>query len=162
MVAATAIKEITTKTGKMKYQAQVWHKGLLYASKTFDSRPLARAFKERELTKAVQGALLPAAQRRAQREADTAVDQTMGQWATLYLAEFANRHCATRLADCSLVGRLLAQTPSDLAQHLVIVEPTEAEVQDLSDAITEAGYTPVPVQAATVAPKPAKVGGRCG
>ena len=53
MAGAPAIKEITTKTGKTKYQAQVWHKGLFYASKTFDSKPLARAFKERELTKAV-------------------------------------------------------------------------------------------------------------
>ncbi len=40
MSAATHIKQITTKDGKTKYQAQVWHKGVFYASKTFDLRPI--------------------------------------------------------------------------------------------------------------------------
>lgn len=48
----------------------------------------------------------------------------------------------------------------DVAKTLVMVEPTDAHAQELNDAITEAGYTPV--QAATVAAQPAKKGGCCG
>ena len=43
MAAATTIKVIKTKTGKAKFQAQVWHKGVFYASKTFDIESLVRA-----------------------------------------------------------------------------------------------------------------------
>ena len=55
-----------------------------------------------------------------------------------------------------------AKVSIDLAQHLVMVEPTEADAQELSDAITEAGYTPVAVQSETAAAKPTKSGGCCG
>lgn len=54
-----------------------------------------------------------------------------------------------------------AKVTIDLAQHLVMVEPTEADTQDLTDAITEAGYTPVSVQATTVVAEPVKTGGCC-
>lgn len=50
----------------------------------------------------------------------------------------------------------------DLAQHLVMVEPTEADSEELRDAIAEAGYTPVAVEAATVVAKPVKAGCCCG
>lgn len=42
-----------------------------------------------------------------------------------------------------------------------MVEPTEADAQQLRDACAEAGYTPVPAEAATVAVNPAKAGGCC-
>ncbi len=61
---ATYVKEITGPTGKVKYQAEVWHKGVFYGSKTFDARPLAVAYKEAELLKAVKGG--PTAAQRAQ------------------------------------------------------------------------------------------------
>ena len=54
-----------------------------------------------------------------------------------------------------------AKVTIDLAQHLVMVEPTEADAQDLTDAITEAGYTPVSVQATTLVAEPVKTGGCC-
>lgn len=43
-----------------------------------------------------------------------------------------------------------------------MIEPTEVDAQELRAATAEAGYTPVPVEAATVAAKPAKSGGCCG
>ncbi len=53
--AATHIRQITTKDGKTKYQAQVWHKGVYYASKTFYLTARG-SVKEDPLRKAVSGA----------------------------------------------------------------------------------------------------------
>lgn len=55
-----------------------------------------------------------------------------------------------------------ARVEVDLARHLVMVEPAEAGANELLEAIAEAGYTPVPVQAASAAPSPEKTGGCCG
>jgi copper chaperone len=44
----------------------------------------------------------------------------------------------------------------------VRIEPTKADAQALSDAIAEAGYTPVAVQAAVPAAAPKKAVGCCG
>ncbi len=64
---------------------------------------------------------------------------------------------AVRGADKGAVVRI------NLGQHRVEIEPTEADAQELSDAIREAGYTPVPVLAATpITSAPAKAGGCCG
>lgn len=63
MAAATTIKETKTTTGKVKYQAQVWHKGIFYAAKTFDLESLARAYKEETLKLVVQGKLQSASVR---------------------------------------------------------------------------------------------------
>lgn len=71
-------------------------------------------------------------------------------------------HCASTITKAVRAVDAGAKVDIDLAQHLVMVEPTEADVQELSDAITEAGYTPVAVQSATVVAKPAKAGGCCG
>lgn len=74
-------------------------------------------------------------------------------------------HCVSTITKAIKATDKDAKVTVDLAQHLVMVEPTEADAQELSDAITEAGYTPVPVQAATVVAKPAKAGccgGCCG
>ncbi len=71
-------------------------------------------------------------------------------------------HCVSTITKAIRGADKDAKVTIDLAQHLVMVEPTEADVQELSDAITEAGYTPVAVQSATVVAKPAKAGGCCG
>ena len=71
-------------------------------------------------------------------------------------------HCVSTITKAIRGADKGAKVTVDLAQHLVMVEPTEADVQDLSDAITEAGYTPVAVQAAPAVAKPAKAGGCCG
>jgi copper chaperone len=71
-------------------------------------------------------------------------------------------HCVSNITQAIRATDKDAKLTIDLAQHLVMVEPTEADAQELKDAITEAGYTPVPVQAATVAAQPVKTGGCCG
>jgi copper chaperone len=53
-----------------------------------------------------------------------------------------------------------AKVQIDLANHRVQVEPAEADAEELADAIREAGYTPMPVTAATVSAP--KAGGCCG
>lgn len=55
-------------------------------------------------------------------------------------------HCASTITKAIRAADATAKVQVDLAQHLVTVEPTEADAQELSDAITEAGYTPVPVE----------------
>lgn len=59
-------------------------------------------------------------------------------------------HCVSTITKAIRGADRDARVTIDLARHLVMVEPTEADAQALSDAIAEAGYTPVPVQAATV------------
>jgi copper chaperone len=71
-------------------------------------------------------------------------------------------HCVSTITRAILATDRDAKVTIDLAQHLVMVEPSEADVQELNDAITEAGYTPVPVQAATVVAEPVKTGACCG
>ena len=71
-------------------------------------------------------------------------------------------HCASTITKAVRAVDADAKVDIDLAQHLVMVEPTEADVQELSDAIAEAGYTPVAVQSETMVAKPAKAGGCCG
>lgn len=71
-------------------------------------------------------------------------------------------HCVSTITKAIRGADKDAEVTIDLGRHLVMVEPTEADVQELSDAITEAGYTPVPVQAGAVAAEPKKAGGCCG
>jgi copper chaperone len=71
-------------------------------------------------------------------------------------------HCVSTITKAIKATDKDAKVTIDLAQHLVMVEPTEADAQELNDAITEAGYTPVPVQAATVVAQPVKASGCCG
>jgi copper chaperone len=71
-------------------------------------------------------------------------------------------HCVSTITKSIKAADKNAKVTIDLAQHLVMVEPTEADGQDLNDAISGAGYTPVLVKAMTVAPEPVKSGGCCG
>ena len=71
-------------------------------------------------------------------------------------------HCVSTITKAIKATDRNAKVTIDLAQHLVMVEPTEADAQELNDAITDVGYTPVPVQAATVVAQPVKAGGCCG
>jgi len=71
-------------------------------------------------------------------------------------------HCVSTITKAIRGADKDAKVTIDLSQHLVMVEPTEADAQELSDAIAEAGYTPVPVEAATVVAKTAKTRGCCG
>lgn len=72
-------------------------------------------------------------------------------------------HCVSTITKAVKATDKDAKVTFDLGQHLVMVEPTDADRQELSDAIAGAGYTPVPVEvsSASAAPK-AKSGGCCG
>ena len=50
----------------------------------------------------------------------------------------------------------------DLATHRVQVEPVSADAEELAEAIKDAGYTPVPVEAAAGEAAPQKRGSCCG
>ena len=71
-------------------------------------------------------------------------------------------HCASTITKAIRAVDAGAKVEVDIGQKLVRVEPTEADAEALSDAIKEAGYTPVPQ-----APEPAataaapKSGGCC-
>ena len=71
-------------------------------------------------------------------------------------------HCVSTITKAIKATDKNAKVTVDLAQHLVMVEPTEASEQELRDAIAEAGYTPMPVEPAAAVAKPAKAGGCCG
>lgn len=71
-------------------------------------------------------------------------------------------HCVSTITQAIQAVDQAARVTIDLARHLVTVEPARADAQELSDAIAEAGYTPVPVQATTAATGPARAGGCCG
>lgn len=70
-------------------------------------------------------------------------------------------HCVSTITKALKGADKDAKVTIDLAKHLVMVEPTEADANELGEAIAEAGYTPVPVQTATVDAKPAKAAGGC-
>lgn len=56
-------------------------------------------------------------------------------------------HCASTITKALKAADKDAKIMIDLARHLVTVEPTEASDQEIRDAIAEAGYTPLPVEA---------------
>jgi copper chaperone len=58
-------------------------------------------------------------------------------------------HCASTITKAVKATDKDAKVTIDLVKHLVTVEPTEADAQELREAITEAGYTPLPVEAAS-------------
>ena len=108
MAQATYVKEVATAGGKMKYRAEIWHKGIFYTSKTFDVKSLAVKFKETELANAIKGTLQPANVRRQQRTANTNLDRSLDYWAQRYVKENPGDHGKTRLNDYLLIGRILA------------------------------------------------------
>ncbi len=69
-------------------------------------------------------------------------------------------HCASTITKALKSTDKDARVTIDLARHLVMVEPAEAEAQDLQDTIAEAGYTPVRA-AHPGAEAPAAAGGPC-
>lgn len=70
-------------------------------------------------------------------------------------------HCVSTITKALRAADKDAKVEIDLAKHLVQIEPSEADMQELSDAIKEAGYSPLPVQAAA-AEVAASRSGCCG
>lgn len=71
-------------------------------------------------------------------------------------------HCASAIAHAVRAVDAGAKVQVDLAQHLVRVEATDADAQELADAIQNAGYSPVQVQVSEAAPQPARASQCCG
>jgi copper chaperone len=70
-------------------------------------------------------------------------------------------HCASTITKALKATDKDAKVQIDLATHRVQVEPVLSDADQLAEAIKDAGYTPVSVQAATpVSSKPA--GSCCG
>jgi len=70
-------------------------------------------------------------------------------------------HCVSTITKALKATDKDAKVAIDLASHRVQVEPASAEAEELAEAIKDAGYTPVPVQAGSNTPgKPA--GSCCG
>jgi len=59
-------------------------------------------------------------------------------------------HCVSTITRALKSADQDAKVTIDLAQHLVTVEPAAANRDELREAIAAAGYTPVPVEAASV------------
>jgi len=53
-------------------------------------------------------------------------------------------HCVSTITKAVKAADKDAKVQIDLARHRVEIEPGEANAQELSDAIKEAGYSPVP------------------
>lgn len=71
-------------------------------------------------------------------------------------------HCVSTITNAVRSVDKGAKVQIDLSTRHVQIEPTEADAQRLRDVITEAGYTPVPVEAhAAPATAPARGGGCC-
>ncbi len=71
-------------------------------------------------------------------------------------------HCASSITKALKDTDPNARVSIDLRQHLVTVESSDADAQELRNAIAQAGYTPVPLEAAAMLDRPAKAGGCCG
>ena len=71
-------------------------------------------------------------------------------------------HCASAIAKAVRSVDQGAKVQVNLATRRVQIEPTGAHAQELSDAITEAGYTPVQIEVhAAQAAAPARSAGCC-
>jgi copper chaperone len=54
-------------------------------------------------------------------------------------------HCVSSITKAVRAINQRAQVTADLATHRVQIEPTDSDSSQLSDAMREAGYTPVPI-----------------
>lgn len=71
-------------------------------------------------------------------------------------------HCVSTITKALKAVDKEATVRIDLANHLVQVDPVSADAAELADAIQEAGYTALPVQAPAPAPAAGRSGGCCG
>ena len=71
-------------------------------------------------------------------------------------------HCVSTITKALKGTDKDAKVQIDLATHRVQVEPVSADAEELAEAIKDAGYTPVPVEAAAVRAAPPKAKSCCG
>ncbi|MEO8386672.1 MAG: heavy-metal-associated domain-containing protein [Betaproteobacteria bacterium] len=60
-----------------------------------------------------------------------------------HVSDMTCGHCVSTITKALKYTDKNAKITIDLGQRLVQVDPVEAEAQELSDAIAEAGYSPV-------------------
>ena len=75
-------------------------------------------------------------------------------------------HCVSSITKAVKAVDGGAKVQIDLAAHLVRIEATEADAVELSEAIKEAGYTPIAIENSAVQPiaaaAPTRKGCCCG
>jgi copper chaperone len=71
-------------------------------------------------------------------------------------------HCASTITKAVKAVDRGARVEIDLNAHRVQIESAAADATELTEAIKESGYTPVPVKPEVAAAQPAKAGGCCG
>ncbi|WP_119157802.1 heavy-metal-associated domain-containing protein [Caldimonas tepidiphila] len=71
-------------------------------------------------------------------------------------------HCVSTITKAVEAADQGARLEVDLSRHLVRIQPVEADVRTLSEAIAEAGYAPVLVETReALASKAPRAGGCC-
>lgn len=70
-------------------------------------------------------------------------------------------HCAGSITEAVQAVDADARVVVDLARHLVTVEGERASAAEVASAITEAGYTAIPVEHPGTASAAARAGGCC-
>ncbi len=70
-------------------------------------------------------------------------------------------HCVSTITKAVRAVDKEATVRIELQSHQVLIEPTEADADELRDAIQEAGYTPVVVTNGPLKPEKASRGGCC-
>lgn len=63
-------------------------------------------------------------------------------------------HCVRSITEAVTAADPLAQVQADLASHRVLVNEAQASAQALQEAIRQAGYSPVLVDAAGITGEP--------
>lgn len=71
-------------------------------------------------------------------------------------------HCVSTITKALKATDQGAKVQIDLATHQVQVEPASADAEELAEAIKDAGYTPVPIEAAVGEVAAQKPGSCCG
>ena len=59
-------------------------------------------------------------------------------------------HCVSTITKALKAQDKDVKVEFDLATHRVVIEPANASAQELRDAISGSGYTPVPVEAIVI------------
>lgn len=77
------------------------------------------------------------------------------------VADMTCGRCASTITQALKSADPGAKVTIDIAKHLVMVEPIESDAQELHDAISEAGYTPVLAKAPATA-RQVQGGSCCG
>lgn len=70
-------------------------------------------------------------------------------------------HCVASITRAVQAADPQAQVSVDLAAHQVSITPASADAARLQAAITDAGFTPVPLATASPAPAAARAGCGC-